>query len=57
MKKAGNVYSGFIPASYTSSPYPLQYYFEIHTLDSATLHPPFNSTFSNQPYYVVLLSK
>jgi hypothetical protein len=54
MQKTGNAHSGFIPGSYTNSPYPLQYYFELHTTDAATLHPPFNPTFSNQPYYVIL---
>jgi hypothetical protein len=34
------------------TPYPLQYYFEFRTADAATLHPPFNPTFSNKPYYV-----
>jgi hypothetical protein len=42
-----------IPAAYTDSPYPLQYYFELRTANSATLHPAFNSTWSNQPYYAV----
>jgi hypothetical protein len=57
MQKTGNVHRAFIPTSYTNSPYPLQYYFELQTTDAATLHPPFNSTFSNQPYYVILLAK
>jgi hypothetical protein len=42
-----------IPADYTDSPYPLQYYFELHTATAATLHPAFNPTLSNQPYYAV----
>lgn len=57
MQKNGDSHSAFIPGSYTSSPYPLQYYFELRTVEAATLHPPFNSTFSNQPYYVVPLLK
>jgi hypothetical protein len=57
MQKNGNTYSASIPGSYTNSPYPLQYYFELHTTDAATLHPPLNSTFSNQPYYVIMLAK
>ena len=57
MQKTGNAHRGFIPTSYTNSPYPLQYYFELQTTDATTLHPPFNSTFSNQPYYVILLAK
>jgi hypothetical protein len=57
MQKTGNLHNAFIPGSYTSSPYPLQYYFELRMTDAATLHPPFNPTFSNQPYYVVLSGK
>jgi hypothetical protein len=54
MQKTGNTYSGVVPASYTNSSYPMQYYFELHTKDAATLHPPFNPTLSNQPYYSVM---
>lgn len=54
MEKSGNVHSGSIPGSYTNSPYPLQYYFEIRTADAAVLHPAFNATLSNQPYYAVM---
>jgi hypothetical protein len=56
MQRTSNAHSAVIPGSYTSSPYPLQYYFELHTRDAATLHPPFNPTFSNQPYYVIMLA-
>jgi hypothetical protein len=54
MQKAGHSYRGGVPASYTNSPYPVQYYFELHTKDAATLHPPLNPTLSNQPYYSVM---
>jgi hypothetical protein len=57
MQKTGNAHSAFSPGSYTSWPYPLQYYFELHTTDAATLHPPFNPTFNNQPYYVIMSAK
>jgi hypothetical protein len=57
MQKSGNSYSVAVPASYTNSPYPMQYYFELRTVDAAMLHPPFNSTLSNQPYYTVALVK
>jgi len=57
MQKAGDEFSSAIPGDYTDSPYPVQYYFELHTADSATLWPPFNSTLSNQPYYAMLPSK
>ena len=55
MKQSGPTHSAVIPDNYTDSPYPLQYYFELHTAASATLHPPFNPTLSNQPYYAVHL--
>jgi hypothetical protein len=54
MKKSGNAYSVSIPGSYTDSPYPMQYYFELHTKEKATLYPAFNATWSNQPYYAIL---
>jgi hypothetical protein len=57
MQKTGNAHSASVPGSYTNSPFPLQYYFEIHTADAATLHPPFNPTFSNQPYYAIMSAK
>ncbi len=53
MKQSGATHAAVIPDSYTNSPYPLQYYFELRTATSATLHPPLNSTLSNQPYYAV----
>jgi len=55
MQRTGTAHTAAIPAAYTDSPYPLQYYFELHTAQSATLHPPFNATWSNQPYYTVHL--
>jgi hypothetical protein len=54
MQKTGNAHSASVPGSYTNSPYPLQYYFELHTTDVATLHPPFTPTLSNQPYYAII---
>ena len=54
MRQSGDSYRGVVPASYTNSPYPMQYYFELHTKDAATLHPPFNPTLSNQPYFSVM---
>jgi len=54
MQKAGNAYSASIPGSYAGSMFPLQYYFEFRTANAATLHPPLNQTFSNQPYYAIL---
>jgi hypothetical protein len=54
MGRAGNRCSGAIPGSYTGSPYPLQYYFELRTPDAATLYPAFNATLSNQPYFALM---
>ena len=46
-------HTAVIQAAYTDSPYPLQYYFELRTATAATLHPAFNPTWSNQPYFAV----
>jgi hypothetical protein len=54
MRTSGNSHAASIPGSYTNSPYPLQYYFELRTAETAVLHPSFNSTLSNQPYYAVM---
>jgi hypothetical protein len=53
MQRTTIAHTAAIPAAYTDSPYPLQYYFELHTATGATLHPAFNPTLSNQPYYAV----
>jgi hypothetical protein len=42
-----------VPGSYTDSQFPFQYYFELKTQNAATLHPAFNATFSNQPYFAL----
>jgi hypothetical protein len=55
MQHAANTHTAAIPAAYTNSPYPLQYYFELRTATTATLHPAFNPTLSNQPYYAIHL--
>jgi hypothetical protein len=47
-------YTGTIPAEYTQSEYPLQYYFELqYRKGAASMYPGFNKTFSNQPYFAV----
>lgn len=54
MQKQNNSYLAAIPADYTDSPYPLQYFFEIRDKNGfAWLYPGFNETLSNQPYYIV----
>jgi hypothetical protein len=54
MQRSGNTCSANIPGSYTSSPYPLQYYFELRAVEAATLHPVFDATLSNQPYFSLM---
>jgi hypothetical protein len=46
-------FDGAIPGKYTHSPFPLQYYFELHAEGQPSLYPGFNEDLSNQPYYVV----
>lgn len=54
MTGSANAWQGAIPADYTQSPYPLQYYFELDTGAALTAHVPgFNATRSNTPYYSV----
>src|SRR5207253_2892842 len=42
-----------VPAEYTDSAYPLQYYFEARSGAGVTLWPGFKSDFLGQPYFVV----
>jgi hypothetical protein len=54
MQVRDNRYRAAIPAAYTQSLYPLQYYFELKTApDQACLFPGFAANLSNQPYFVV----
>ena len=54
MQLVGNRFVATIPAGYTDSPYPLQYYFELKEgPETAWLHPGFNKSLTNQPYFVV----
>ena len=54
MQAHDNRYRAVIPANYTQSLYPLQYYFELKTApDQACLFPGFAANLSNQPYFVV----
>jgi hypothetical protein len=49
MEKRGQV---MIPAAYTNSHYPIQYYFELKGGKAASLYPGFNKDLTNQPYFV-----
>ena len=54
MQARDNGYRAAIPAGYTQSLYPLQYYFELKSApDQAWLFPGFAANLSNQPYFVV----
>jgi hypothetical protein len=54
MKLRDSVYRAAIPAAYTESPYPLQYYFELRDASGgASLHPGLSAGLSNQPYFVL----
>jgi hypothetical protein len=54
MQAEGNRFRATIPAAYTSSPYPLQYYFEIRQdTRKASLFPGFGPELMKQPYFVV----
>ena len=54
MEQTATGFHAAIPADYTASPYPLQYYFEVHP-DSggATLFPGLSRDYSTQPYYLI----
>ena len=54
MQLVGKSYRATIPAEYTNTKYPLEYYFELQeTPTSAFLFPGFNQDLNNQPYFVV----
>ena len=54
MVARGGIYRATIPASYTASEYPLEYYFELRQGPAvAWLHPGFPADLAGQPYYVV----
>ena len=54
MLAAGGSWRGQIPADYTHSPYPLQYYFVLtDAAGRAWMYPGFTSDLSNQPYVVL----
>jgi hypothetical protein len=54
MQKQGATFTAQIPADYTNSAFPLQYYFEIHAGDQAAVYPGFQPNFTGTPYFVVL---
>jgi hypothetical protein len=53
MSRSDGVHAATIDAAYTRSPYPLQYYFEIHAEDGPSLYPGLAADLANQPYFVI----
>lgn len=54
MRRIDNGFRATIPGSYTNSPYPLQYFFEMNQMGGETrLFPGFDALRMNQPYFVV----
>ena len=54
MQLTGKNYQAIIPADYSNSQYPLQYYFELRDKPNrAWLYPGFTKDLTNQPYFVV----
>jgi hypothetical protein len=54
MQVQAGTYRAIIPAAYTDSHYPLQYYFEVReSAEKAWLYPGFAPDLANQPYFVV----
>lgn len=51
---SSNKYIATIPGSYTDSPYPLAYYFEIkENLEVASIYPGLGKKLTQQPYFVI----
>ncbi|MBI4874722.1 MAG: hypothetical protein HY822_08820 [Acidobacteria bacterium] len=54
MQRRGDRFTATVPADYTQSPYPLQYYFELRAGDNAAwLYPGFGPNLAGQPYFTV----
>jgi hypothetical protein len=51
--KADGGFAVSIPASYTNTTFPLQYYFEMRGVQRADLFPGLASDLANQPYVVI----
>lgn len=54
MSKMHGGFHSAIPADYTNSKFPLEYYFALEQANEyAWIHPGFNATLSTQPYYAI----
>ncbi len=52
MKRDAATWRAEVPADYTRSTYPLQYYFEVRAAAGVTLCPGFRKDFLGRPYFV-----
>ena len=57
MTREGDRYRFAIPAAYTDSSYPLQFYGELRYASGVALCPGLNATLTNQPYIVIRQAK
>jgi len=54
MNKSGDQFTASIPASYTQTDFPMQYYFALKKGEnSVVLFPGFDANLANQPYFVL----
>jgi hypothetical protein len=53
MERQSGTFHAAVPAPYTDSTFPLQYYFELRSPSAAIFFPAFNESLSNQPYFAV----
>jgi hypothetical protein len=53
MAWSDDCYKARIPGTYTNSPFPLQYYFEIEDGTCAKFYPGLEDSLSNVPYFVL----
>ena len=53
MEAHDNEFRATVPADYTQSRYPIQYYFEVNESGGSTIFPGFSPDLSNQPYILV----
>jgi hypothetical protein len=54
MERNGSRYAATIPADYTNTVYPLQYYFEIKpSTGSPTIYPGLSKSLTQQPYFLL----
>jgi hypothetical protein len=54
MVQQGTEFTATVPAAYTQTDFPIEYFFEVHNSDAtAGLYPGFMPELTNQPYFVV----